>query len=113
MTSIAIIAVAVCCLIAFVVAVQAAREVELAKLGTACPCQHLTSLTVGSVHELPPGTVIPPATEADPRVRGEWERDGYLQDLAFAEKWIASGDPVMVGRGKHLKAWATEQMVTC
>lgn len=45
--------------------------------------------------------------------RREWEREGYLQDLAFAEKWLASGDPVMVERGTFLKAWATEQLATC
>lgn len=43
----------------------------------------------------------------------EWEREGYLQDIAFAEKWLVSGDPVMVERGTVLKAWATEQLATC
>ena len=57
MTTIAIVAVAICCLVAFVVAVQAAREIELAKLGAACPCRDLHSIRLepGSVYELPAG----------------------------------------------------------
>lgn len=104
MTAIAIIAVAFFCLIAFVVAVQAVREVEIAKLtaasnfvelpsgelvipagmkvtAPACPCRNLTSLTVGSVHEIPPGTIIPPAAEPDPVVMSFTQRPIETADL--------------------------------
>ncbi len=106
MTSIAIIAVAFFCLIAFVVAVQAVREVEIAKLtaastfvelpsgemvlpagmkvtAPACPCRDIHSIRLepGSVHELPPGTVIPPAAEVDPIVMAYTQRPIETADL--------------------------------
>ncbi|GJD87250.1 hypothetical protein BHAOGJBA_0750 [Methylobacterium hispanicum] len=70
MSTAAILAVSACTLIGWCVLVQAVREVLVARAQPpACPCRDLTSLTLtpGTVFELSPGTVIPPATEADPR----------------------------------------------
>lgn len=56
---------------AFCALVEAVKQVLVARATPpACPCRdlHSVTLTAGSVFELQPGTVIPPTTEADPRV---------------------------------------------
>lgn len=68
MSTAAICVVAVCALLAFGSLVQAVKEVLVARARPpACPCRDLHSITLtpGSVFELPPGTNLATATEAE------------------------------------------------
>lgn len=49
------------------------------------------------------------APDAKPSMTS-WEREGFDTDLAFAAKWIASGDPAMRQRGEDLQIWVAEQV---
>ena len=77
MTTTAICVVALFALLGFGSLVQAMKEVLVARaLPPTCPCRDIASVTLtpGATFELPPGTKLQPATEADPTVLSYTQR---------------------------------------
>ena len=95
MSTAAIIAVAACALIGWCALVQAAKEVLVARAQPpACPCRdvHSIALTPGTVVELPPGTKIPAAAEADPRVISYTQTPRETADLTTRFGTVGADD---------------------